>query len=803
MKLPFSWIKERISLRQNSAEIAKILTSAGLEVESIDLQRPRFSGVVVAKVLETQPHPNADKLQLATVTDGTETIDLVCGAPNCRPGLVTALAKIGAVLPDGEGTFKVKKASVRGAESHGMLCSPKELEWGEDHDGIIELPEGTPLGTDLATQHTEEIFDISLTPNLNHCASLQGVLRELSAFLELPYALPQSVVREETSRTVQKVVNVEVLDFERCPRYACRLIEGVVVGPSPDWLRKRVEQCGIRSVNNVVDATNYALLELGHPLHAFDFDTLSGAKLCIRTANPGEILLTLDGKERQLQAGMLLICDQDKPVAIAGIMGGANSEVSTATTNILIESAYFAPAHIRRTSKALGLSSEASKRFERGADPAGLLAALERVTGLIQEIAGGRVLKDMYDLKQNEFKPRQVACRLTKTNSLIGHHFGVSEVENLFKRLGFHYVWDGKDTFHVTIPSYRVDISIEEDLIEEIARLYGYNSIEKRKPYYQTSTLPHSPVYLLEQEVRARMIAEGLQEFLTCDLIGPSILEIVKDDSMPPEARISVLNPVSIEQSVLRQSLLPGLLQTVKSNYTHKNSNIAAFEVGRVHFRQGSQFKEQSVVSIVVTGLHRPYHFEPKPKEFDFFDLKGIVENLLDALRIPPYVVERSQLAIFHPGRQAQVEINGLKIGTLGEIHPDLQKRLDIPQRIYFAEFNLHDLFSVRQPESRMAALPQYPASDRDWTVTVPNNISVQEMLATVANARSTILERISVRDVYEHERLGETRNITLRFEYRDANKTLAQEKVDREHERITKHVLQKLPPIRQPEVSS
>ncbi len=803
MKLPFSWIKECISLSQSSADIAKILTSAGLEVEEIDVQRPRFSGVVAAKVLETHPHPNADKLQLATLTDGTETLHVVCGAPNCRPGLVTALAKVGAVLPDGEGTFKVKKASVRGSESHGMLCSPKELEFGEDHDGIIELPENTPLGMDLAFHHSEEILSIALTPNLNHCANLQGVVRELSAFLSLPYGLPRSSVHEDASKTIQEAVIIEVHDYERCPRYTCRMIEGVKVGPSPDWLRKRVEQCGIRSINNIVDATNYVLLELGHPLHAFDFDRLSGATLQIRTANSGETLTTLDGKERQLTQEMLLICDKDKPVAIAGIMGGANSEVSDNTTNVLIESAYFSPTHIRRTSKALGIQTEASKRFERGADPDGPLVALDRVTALIQEIAGGRVLTGTFDLKQHECTPKKVACRLSKINSLIGHHFGVSEIENLFKRLGFAYAWDGKDTFLVTVPTYRVDITIEVDLIEEVARLYGYDNIKKRRPHYQTSTLPHAPIYLLEQEVHTRLIAEGLQEFLTCDLIGPTLLDIVKDDSMPPEARISVLNPVSIEQSILRQSLLPGLLQAIKHNYDHKNPNIAAYELGHIHFRQEDQYKEQSVVGIILTGLSRPYQLGPQPREYDFFDLKGLVENLLDGLRIPKYIVKPSQLAIFHPGRQAQIEVNGLKIGTLGEIHPDLQKRVDIPQRIYFAEFNLHDLFPLRQPEPSMKRLPAYPASDRDWTISVPNSIPVQEILEAIDGARSTILEGASVHNVYEHERLGESRNVTLRFEYRDPSKTLAQEKVDREHERITKHVLQKISLIRQPEMSS
>lgn len=803
MKLPFSWIKECIALPHTSAEIAKILTLAGLEVDGIEVKRAPFSGVVSAKVLETRPHPNADKLQLATVTDGSDTVELVCGAPNCRPGLITALAKIGAILPDGESTFKVKKASVRGCESYGMLCSPKELQLGDDHDGIVEFPENTPLGADLAAQHTDEIFDIALTPNLNHCANLQGVVRELSAFTTLPYRLPQAAIPQEKNPSIQETVKIQIDDSEACPRYSCRMIEGVKIGPSPAWLRDRVEQCGIRSVNNVVDATNYVLMELGQPLHAFDFNTLSGARLHIRTANPNETITTLDGKQRQLQPTMLLICDADKPVAIAGVIGGANSEVSDSTTAILIESAYFSPTSIRRTSKALGISSEASRRFERGADPAGTLAALERATALIQEVAGGHVLAGFYDLKQAEPTPRKVSCRLSKINSLIGHHFGVSEIENLFKRLGFPYEWDGKDAFHVAVPTYRVDISIEVDLIEEVARLYGYINIEKREPHYQASKLPHAPIYLLEQEVRARMIAEGLQEFLTCDLIGPSILDIVRDNTLSDEARVTVLNPTSIEQSILRQSLLPGLLQTVKTNYDHNTPNVAAFEVGRIHFRQADQYKEQSVLAIVLTGLSRPYHFDPKPPEFDFFDLKGLVENLLQGLRIPNYTVSRSDLNIFHPGRQAAITVNELKIGTIGEIHPDLQKRLDIPQRIYFAELNLHDIYPQRQVDPRMTPLSQYPASDRDWTLTVPNTVPVQEILDAITSARSTILVKVSVHDLYRNERLGKNSNITLRFQYRDPQKTLAQEKVDREHDRITKQVLQKITLIRQPEMPS
>lgn len=803
MKLPFSWIKQCIPVTQTSAEVAKILTSAGLEVDGVDVQRPAFSGVVVAKVLETRPHPNADKLQLATVTDGTETVELVCGASNCRPGLVTALAKVGAVLPDGEGTFKIKKAAVRGVESNGMLCAADELGLGNGHDGIIEFPENMPLGQDLAAQYTDEIFDIALTPNLNHCANLLGVVRELSAFTGIAYHMPTANVTEQSDKTIQDTAKIDITDTEGCPRYSCRMIEGVKVGPSPAWLKDRVEQCGIRSINNIVDATNYVLLELGQPLHAFDFDKLSGATLRVRTANAGESLTTLDGKQQQLQPGMLLICDAEKPVAIAGVMGGANSEVSGSTTTILIESACFAPSSIRRTSKALGLNTEASRRFERGSDTNGTLTALERVTALIQEVAGGRVLTGFYDLKQTEFKPRKIACRLSKINSLIGHHFGVSEVESLFKRLEFQVEWDGKDTFQITVPTYRVDIAIEVDLIEEVARLYGYSKIEKREPHYQASKLPHAPIYLLEKEARARMIAEGLQEFLTCDLIGPSILEIVRDNTMTSDTRVSVLNPTSIEQSILRQSLLPGLLQAVKNNYDHNNANIAAFEVGRIHFKQGDQFKEQSVLGIVLTGQSRPYHHDPKPQEFDFFDLKGIVEDLLEGLHIPPYTVQRSDLNIFHPGRQASIEVNGLKIGTFGEVHPDLQKRLDIPQRIYFAELNLHDLYPLRLADPLMTALPQYPASDRDWTITIPNEVAAQEILDAITSARSTILAHVSVHDVYKHERLGPNSNITFRFEYRDLNKTLAQDKVDREQDRITKQVLQKITLIRQPEMSS
>ncbi|KIC76881.1 Phenylalanine--tRNA ligase beta subunit [Neochlamydia sp. TUME1] len=794
MKISLNWLREYISIDLPPLEIAKALTSAGLEVEKIETLGEGFEGVVVAEVLTVEKHPEADRLCVAQVTDGQETYQVVCGASNCRPGIKTALARVGASLTDDSGKrFKIKKSKLRGIESSGMLCGADELGLGDqEHEGIIELEDHLPVGTDLAILMSDTLFEIGLTPNLGHCSSVIGVARELAAVLELPLVLPVISFSEDPSLHTAELIKVAVQDKEKCLRYACRVIRDVKVSPSPDWLKKRLKASGIRSINNIVDITNYVFLECGQPLHAFDYDKISEHTIVVRTAKEGEIFTTLDEKNRLLSAEDLLIADKEKGIALAGIMGGSNSEVTLSTQHILLEAAYFERKSIRKTSKRLGLQTDSSKRFEKGADPHAVLWALNRAAMLIQQLTLGKVAQGPLDIKEQVFAEKLVGCRLSKINGLLGTHLAVSEVETIFKRLSFIYTWDGQDNFCVTVPTYRVDVLSEVDLIEEVARIYGYDNISRSQPMYKNATIPHAPLFLFERAIKERLIGEGLQEFITCDLIGASILDTLNLQTNALET-IKVLNPISVEQSTLRTSLLPGLLQLVKYNAAHQNHDIAGFEIGRIHYKEGEQYKDQSVIGIVLAGKASSQTWTTKEREFDFYDLKGMIENMLKELRVFNVSFKPNDLKTFHSGRQVAIFVDSLEIGSMGEIHPSICRRLDVQQRIYFAELNVYDLFSVRQENYVMKDIPIYPGSQRDWTVTVKEEISFQHILDLVPLS-SKLLKSVKLLDIYRSEKLGTgLKNMTFRFLYRDDQKTLSQEEVDNEHACVLQETIIKL----------
>lgn len=795
MKVPLSWLKEFVDVTATPAQIAQLLTQAGIEVDAIDRTQAHFSKVVIGKVLATEPHPNADKLVVAQVTDGSETFQVVCGAPNCRAGIKTAFALIGAEIKDANEIFKIKKSKIRGVESYGMLCSGKELGISNDADGILEFNETMNLGIDLAELYSDFVFEISLTPNLGHVNSVVGIARELSASLKKKFKRPLQPELLENGAAITTKVSVVVEDSKKCPRYAARLVEGVKVGPSPEWLKKKIESSGLRSINNIVDVTNWVLLESGHPMHAFDFEKVSNGKIVVRTARNGEKLLTLDGKERELDESMLVIADSEKSLAIAGVMGGQGSEVSENTTSILLEAAYFEPATVRKTSKKLQLTSDSSKRFEKGVDPNQVLDALAIAARVIQQIAGGEIAAGVIDIAASSFPELEVDCRLSRINKILGTHLSVDEVEKILLNLGFKCQFDGQDTFKVSVPTYRVDVTSEIDLVEEVARLWGYDNISREPAKYQSTKLPHAPAYLFEREVKRKLIAEGLQEFVNCDLIGPSLFKNAYGTTDTPVDAIEVLNPVSVEQSVLRTSLLPGLLQVVKHNFDRECKDLAGFEVGRIHFKENEKFdgkfKEQTVLAIILSGKSSPNPYAPKPQAYDFRDLKGIVENLLKGLGIDNYSIRVSSLPILHPGKQASIFVGGLEIGSFGEIHPSVQRRIDLPQTLLFAELNLLDLFKVRKRDITMKSLPIFPSSERDWTVTLLEKASVQQVIDSIKSFPSALLEEVSLTDIYRSPALEGKKNATFHFVYRDTQKTIEQEAVDQEHTRLINSALQ------------
>lgn len=795
MKVPLSWLKEYLTLNLSPDEIAEVLTLGGLEIEKIERTGSQFSGVVVCKVISCERHPNADKLQVAKVFDGTDVFQIVCGAPNCREGIKTALARIGAALTDESGkAHPIKKSKLRGVESFGMLCSSQELGLSSESEGIIELPQDLVEGTDLSALYSDVIFDISLTPNLGHCMSILGIARELAALLDLELKASYPQPKEDASSNIHQMLQVSIQDKAQCLRYACRLVKNVKVAPSPDWLRTRLESCGIRSLNNIVDIGNYVMLEYGQPLHLFDFNAIEGGKILVSQEPPSPSLTSLDEKSREIPNGVLMICDAKKPLAFAGVMGGLSSAISDSTQDVLIEAAFFTPKAIRNASKQLNLRSESSQRFEKGIDPLGLLRALDKAAFLLQEIAGGACVKGTIDCGHQEFKHKQLRLRVGRTNQMLGTELSVGEMVSLLHRLEITISAEEKEHIDVIVPSYRNDLGAEIDLIEEVGRVYGYHHITRKPTRHGSSTLTNAPIFEFENQIRSRLIAEGLQEFLTCDLISPAMAEIALEMGEGPGKLIPVLYPSSVDQSVLRPTLLPGLLQAVKFNTDHQNLDISAFEIGRIHFKDRDHYKEQSMAGIILTGKKTPYHWSPKPEECDFYDLKGIVENVLNSLKIVGVIFEESHFHHLHPFRQAHIRAGKLTLGVVGEIHPSLSEQLDIGKSVLFAELNLHDLMQLHTKPFHVAELPPYPGSERDWTVTLDENTPIGMIFEAVKRMRTPILEDLILLDLYTSDRIGTgLKNATFRFFYRDKEKTLSMERVEEVHSEIIASVAEKI----------
>lgn len=793
MQLSLRWLKELISYNLSTSELAEVLTNLGIEVDAVEELPMLFSGVVAAKLLGVAPHPNAERLCVVSVTDGHETYQVVCGDTTCQPGERVALAKIGAVLrSEGEADLKIKKGKLRGVESCGMLCSAKELGLGSGDAGVMRLSKEMKEGTDLAAYYGDTILHLSLTPNLSYCAHALGIARELSAALQVPFLLPMH--DPLTTSSLDAHLSIELLEPQKCPRFACCLIENVQIGPSPAWLQQRLLASGIRSINNVVDVTNYVCLEMGHPLHAFDKDKLSGKSLRIGHAKEGSLFVTLDGQERTLSSEMLVVLDQKGPVALAGIMGGQNSEVDETTKNVLLEAAYFQPAQIRRTAKQLGIASEAAKRFEKGADPNAVLFALRRAAHLLLQISPGAAVRGEIDQAAHLFEPLVIVCRLSRLHKVLGLALDLSEVLSLFSRLGFPHTATDEEHIHVHVPTYRTDITGEIDLIEEIARLYGYNRLPRPTVRASISTLPCFPLYSFEQRVRKQLLGLGLREFLTCDLISQALLAEGSGYGFPGQSPVTILNPSSQEQAVLRTSLLPGMLKAFAYNNNYRYRHLQAFEVGRVHFLHGGQYREQSMLGLCLSGLSAPHHWGAHDKELDFYDLKGLLESLLASLHIERALFTPSTFPNFHPGRQAILTLDALTIGVIGELHPALVTAKGLSARILFAELNLNDLFHAHKQQLKMRPLPPYPGSERDWTVTLPARTPIDILLSETVTAASALLRKVEILDVYTSDKLGlNTKNVTLRFAYQDLTKTLAFEMVEKEHAKVIDAITKKI----------
>jgi phenylalanyl-tRNA synthetase beta chain len=786
LQVSYNWLQEYVDCELTPSELADLLTMAGLEVEGIEEVGTELKGVVVAQIASMVQHPQADRLSLCRVMVGEETYPIVCGAQNMKEGDKVALAMVGAELPDG---VKIKQAQIRGERSEGMLCSEAELGLSSSAGRIMILPPDAPVGAPLADvlNVRDHILEVTLTPNRGDCLSMIGVAREVAALTGGRFHPPTPQLREGADR-VQDVVRVSVLDPDLCPRYAVRFITGVQIGPSPFWLRTRLERAGVRSINNVVDVTNYVMLEYGQPLHAFDFDLLEGGEIVVKRAAEGEHFVTLDEVERVLGKDTLMICDAARPVAIAGVMGGLNSEIREATSRVLLESAYFSPAGTRRTSKALGLQTESSYRFERGIDPEGVLDAALQATALIAQLAGGEVAKGSIDCYPTPLPRSEIRLRLSKASALLGIQLEQEEVRGILRRLHMEVKENQGAEWVVSPPSYRGDITREIDLIEEIGRLFGYDRIPVETPKMWVLPLKKDREEELAERVKDTLVGLGFSEVITYSFIAPQSLEALRlppDD--PRHHPLALLNPLAEGQSVMRTTLLPGLLETARYNLSHKNRNLKIFESREVyHPQKGEKLpQERRSLAGLAMGCVAPEAWNVSFQEVDFYYVKGCVGQLLAELRTPAPTFTKSQgIPYLNPSQSALVTVEGVAIGGLGELHPEAAEAFELPAGVFIFELDLPTLADRFWGEITFAPLPRFPAVDRDVAVVVAEGVSAEEIRKIIHGVGNACIESVEVFDCYRGDPIPPGRKgLAFRIRYRSEERTLTDEEVNEFHQ--------------------
>lgn len=790
MRLSINWLNDFVDLTVTPAELADRLTLAGLEVEVLEEVAPDFSGVVVGRVTRVEPHPQADRLQLADVEDGRGTYRVVCGAPNLQTGRLYPFAPPGASVSGGR---KIKPAKLRGVASEGMLLAEDELGLSADHVGLMDISQDLPLGRDLAValNLADVVLEVAVTPNRPDCLSVLGLAREVAALLDQPLRHPEVIV-VEVAEPAHPLAKVTILDAVGCPRYAARLLLDLTVGPSPFWLRRRLQLAGLRAINNLVDVTNYVLLEFGQPLHAFDFQMLQGGEIVVRRPHHGEShFLTLDDQERPLTPETLLICDGEKPVALAGVMGGLESEVTEATTQVLIESAYFDPSTIRRTAKRLGLSTEASYRFERGVDPEGTIHALERAAQLMAEAGGGRVLAGRLDEYPNPIYRPRLSLRTSRANAVLGTAINQEEMHRLLHRLHLPAVKRDPDTLEVQVPPFRGDLEREIDLIEEVARLAGFEQIPVTLPRGVLATRRPEAEARLRDEARSLLLGQGFFEAVNYSFQSERLQTLLGDAG---EA-LHLANPLSEETAVMRTSLLPGLLEALRRNHLKQMQDVRLFELSKIFIplADADLPREEQWLSGVVCGAREDNSWLASKAPVDFFDLKGVVETLLQNLLIPEVSFRGNGLPSYLQ-QGTRIYSGDLELGFLGKIAPLIGEKFDLEEPLWAFELNFDNLAAAAQPFPLFTSLPRYPAVYRDIALTVPEEVPAARVTQELYYRGAPWLVEARLFDVYAGAPIPPgKRSLAFRLSYRDPKKTLTDEAVNRHHEALVKALQEEL----------
>lgn len=787
MKATLGWIREFVPCELEADELAEALTHRGLEC------RASLEGVldkvVVGEVLEVTPHPRAERLKVCKVRARGEVLSVVCGAPNVRAGIKAPLAVPGAQLPAGK---QVQAVEIRGVGSEGMLCSEAELDLGEDASGIWVLPQDLSPGErlDAALGLSDWVLSFELTPNRADCLSVLGIALEVGALVGAQVKIPD-IELEEPGAPISGRFQVEIRDPELCPRYVARMVEGVRIGPSPLWVRRRLQLVGLRPINNVVDVTNYVMWELGQPLHAFDLDLLKGSRIVVQRAKPGEKFLSLDGQLRELGPQMLMIWDGERPVAVAGVMGGENSEVRAQTKNVLIESAYFNPMSIRRTAKALGMSTEASKRFERGVDPEGCPRAACRAAQLMGSWAGGSVAKGHLDVYPSPQSRLTIPLRVSRVNQLLGTNLSAQEVRHCLELLSLEVEGGSGDTLTVKPPTRRVDLTREIDLVEEVARVWGFHRIPSTLPGRSLPLVEQTMEGNLESRIREILVGFGFSEVITFSFVDPNSFDrmgLAVDD--PMRKALELRNPLRQDQGVMRTSLVPGILDAVHRNLHRRNSDLRLFEVGRVFLpKQGELLpSEPRRLAAAMVGRRNPLHWASSPGTVDFFDLKGVVEGLCAELRIKDVDYPGHGVPAFlAPGAGARVVSAHRELGWLGELDPEVQRRWDLEAPVLLFEMDLEALIKLSVSIPKFSPLPRFPEVVRDLSLLVQEDVPSGQLLQLIRDMGGRWLENVVLYDFFQDpDKLPSgTKSLTFRIWYRSQEGSLTDEAVNLEQERL------------------
>jgi len=792
MKVTVKLLKQLVDFDYTLEELCNSLTLAGLEVETIHSTAEMFQDMIVAKITAIKQHPNSDKLHLCEVDYGDGTCSIICGAPNVIDGATVALAHPGTDLPGG-GT--VEKVIIRDVESEGMLLSERELGLELESTGIMILDPGLKPGTPLveALDLADDIIEFEITPNRSDCLSLLGIAREIAAFTR--GAFTRSTLRppassvEETGDPVCDACRVTIQNGDLCYRYCARLVRNVNVGPSPMWLKSALFKLGSRPINNVVDVTNYILLEMGQPLHAFDYDILAGHEIIVRTSCPGETITTLDGEVRTLPTKALLICDGQRPVAVAGVMGGENTFITADTRNVLLESAHFDPVSVRVTARSLGLSTDSSYRFERGVDNENVPRSLDRAARLIAELSGGTVAPGMIDVVGKPVERISIQLRARTVKRVLGLSLSGEEIAGYLEALGLESTVsktaDGEEKLDVIVPSHRNDLEREIDLVEEVARLYGYDNIEPVMPTITSSLAPENQRYQVVDRIREILKGLGLQETVTYSFINPARL---MDLDFPPDSPkidpVRLKNPLSEEMSVLRTSLFPGMAETISRNVNKQNRDVGIFEIGNIFLTTADETalpNEILTLGIALCGNAGTSGWNQPAAPVDFFHLKGLFQHLADSLGIGGLEFHPNcDTSPYHPGRCAELRLDSKTVGYMGEIHPRIAERFDVPRRTYTLEIDLMALVKLGQTHFASRTPPRYPKVLRDLALVVPDQVKADQLEKTIRDQAGDYLESLNLFDYYTGDQL-ETGLKSLGFSLalRKPDGTLTEEEVE------------------------